>query len=364
MIDINNSTVKQKDIFDWEFITSPVVLAEISKICQRNVCWKTNVLRFVENRVYKSVELSCELRNGTYKKNKPRHIVLNERGKERVISPVVFRDRIVQRSLCEFCLLPLIVPTLIYDNTASIKGKGTMFSRNRFLHHYRSALNVFGKSCYFVKIDYRDYFHSIDNDLCWEILEKVFWKRARDLPVEGRSFKEIARDVKKILSLLKQFVFEERGLGLGNQTSQILAIWYCNEIDHYIKEKIKIKRYGRYMDDSYAFVKNKEEGIKIISYVREESKKLGLELNEKKTRLYKLTEPIVWLKDVYLIKNNRICTYLKSDVFRRFVKHYKAVYRRYGYDDANASLTSFLSCKNRVSNSNKFEEFVREKVAV
>ena len=356
-------SLKQRDIFDWRFITSPVVLAEISKICQKNVCWKTNVLQFIKNRTRRCLEISEALRSGKYEKSKPRHVIINERGKKRVISPVIFKDRIVQRSLCEFCLLPLIVPTLIYDNTASIKGKGTGFSRSRFLKHYKGALDAFGNSGYFVKIDYHDYFHSIDNQKCWEKFETLVWKRAKQISFNGRSWCEIEKDVIKILNLMKQFVFEEKGLGLGNQTSQILAIWYCNEIDHFIKEKLQIRRYGRYMDDSYAFVQNKAEGHKILDYVKYASHELGLVINERKSRLYKIDEPIVWLKDVYTLNDKgEINISIKSSVVRRFVKHYKSIYKKYGYEDAKESLISFLSCKNRVSNPGKFEKVVLGKI--
>ena len=52
---------------------------------------------------------------------------------------------------------------------------------------------------------------------------------------------------------------EERGLGLGNQTSQTAAILYASSLDHWVKERWRVKGYGRYMDDGYALFATKEE---------------------------------------------------------------------------------------------------------
>lgn len=113
----------QRDIFDWDFITSSTVLVAISSKCQKEVTWKTNVLKFITNRYKNCYLLSKSLRDKTYKKHKSAHRVISERGKHRVITLVLFRDRVVQRSLCEYCLIPLFIPTLIYDNAASIKTR-------------------------------------------------------------------------------------------------------------------------------------------------------------------------------------------------------------------------------------------------
>ena len=59
---------------------------------------------------------------------------------------------------------------------------------------------------------------------------------------------------------------------------------YLNEVDQYIKHKLKIKYYKRYLDDGIIFVKTKKEALeKIQKYLKEN---LGLELN-KKTQIFK-----------------------------------------------------------------------------
>lgn len=68
----------------------------------------------------------------------------------------------------------------------------------------------------------------------------------------------------------------------GNYTSQYFANIYMNELDHYIKEKLKIKYYVRYMDDFLLILPNKDKS-KETKYILEEflRKKLCLKLNKK-----------------------------------------------------------------------------------
>lgn len=102
----------------------------------------------------------------------------------------------------------------------------------------------------------------------------------------------ITRKVKdeKILWLIKEIIYSspsKKGVAIGNYTSQIFANIYLNEVDQYIKRKLKIKYYYRYMDDSIILVKSKEEAKKalaeITNFLRE---KLELELNSK-TQIFK-----------------------------------------------------------------------------
>ena len=54
-----------------------------------------------------------------------------ERGKPRQLCTLTFEDRIVQKLLNQFFLLPAFIPTLIYDNMASIRGRGPYLAMQR-----------------------------------------------------------------------------------------------------------------------------------------------------------------------------------------------------------------------------------------
>lgn len=65
---------------------------------------------------------------------------------------------------------------------------------------------------------------------------------------------------------------------------------------HYIKDKLQIKEYGRYVDDFYFFTETKEEAHEILNKIRVKVKELGLELNEKKTKIQKFSSGFKFLK--------------------------------------------------------------------
>ena len=83
-----------------------------------------------------------------------------------------------------------------------------------------------------MKCDIKKYFYSIDKNTLFNIMKKYI------------------KDY-KLLNLTKVFIYdnkEEKGIPIGNYTSQFFANIYLNELDKYIKEKLKIKYYVRYMD--------------------------------------------------------------------------------------------------------------------
>ena len=94
----------------------------------------------------------------------------------------------------------------------------------------------------------------------------------------------------KLLNLLEKIVYSnsgKKGIPIGNYTSQIFANIYLNELDQYVKHKLKVKYYFRYMDDALLFVKTKQEAINLLEEIRNFLKKeLDLELNEK-TQIFK-----------------------------------------------------------------------------
>lgn len=66
----------------------------------------------------------------------------------------------------------------------------------------------------------------------------------------------------------------------GNYTSQWFANFYLQDLDHYIKEELKVPYYVRYMDDMVLFHRNKKELHKIRAKVEEFLQKEDLKLKE------------------------------------------------------------------------------------
>lgn len=275
------------DALDFDKIFSLENLVKSYKKCRSGVRWKNMVILAGLTLPIFLGKLYDSLYNETYKKDKVKHFVHIERGKARHISPVSFKDRIVQRTLCDNSLIPILEQLLIYDNAASRTGKGTDFSRKRFLVHARKALINY-KDHYIIVFDFADYFNSVPSLAACHLIIKEYYKAAK---ICGKSLDP------RLVKLIEKFIMDEKGLGLGNQTSQLAAIFYCNKIDHWAETQ---GFFARYMDDSYLMVDGYEKAQKCLETYNNMAKELGLTLNLRKTRILKLSNTnIKWLKRIY-----------------------------------------------------------------
>ncbi len=103
--------------------------------CKKGSIWKESVQRYEMNLLKNIDQQITAVQNGTYEQKPFNEFTLNERGKTREIKAIHIEDRVVLRNLCDNILAPGIEKYLIYDNGASIKGKGIHFTRQRFETH-------------------------------------------------------------------------------------------------------------------------------------------------------------------------------------------------------------------------------------
>ena len=134
---------------------------------------------------------------------------------------------------------------------------------------------------------------------------------------------------KQFLNLTKMLIYHDNnpvGIPIGNYTSQYFANIYLNTLDHYVKEKLKIKYYVRYMDDFVLLLNSKEEARKILQKIKKFlEQKLELKLNPK-TNYFKGKQGVIFCG--YKIMSNYIL--LKKDNKKKIynkVKMWNQVYR-------------------------------------
>jgi hypothetical protein len=146
-------------------------------------------------------------------------------------------------------------------------------------------------SGYALLIDFSKFFDSIDHETLFRLQDKII----KDPGVRNL--------LHKYVSVFGNGV----SLGLGSQVSQISAIFYPSVIDHFIKEKLRIKYYGRYMDDLYLIHESKEYLTYCLAEIEKICNGLKLKINRKKTRIVRLSDGIVFLKGKYsLLPSGRI----------------------------------------------------------
>ena len=96
-------------------------------------------------------------------------------------------------------------------------------------------------------------------------------------------------------------------MGLGSQISQTMALLSADRLDHFVKEELRIKCYGRYMDDGYLIHRDKGYLKRCLSVIRTICEELGIELNEKKTQIVKLSRGFTYLKArIYLTETGKV----------------------------------------------------------
>lgn len=252
--------------------------------CKKGTDWKASVQYYESNLIRNINLLRKSLIDGTYRQKPFFEFTLNERGKTRHIKAMNINDRVLQRNLCDNVLNPELQKYLIYDNGASIKGKGIEFTRQRLKVHLERYFRKHGNKGYVLLIDFSKYFDNIRHDvLCRKIAEKI-------------------KD-EKIVNLTNYLIstFGEKGVGIGSQLSQTAGIFYPTELDNFCKIVKGCKYYGRYMDDTYIIHESKEFLKDLLKEYRSIAEKLGIIINEKKTQIIQLDKGFSFLKMRYLV---------------------------------------------------------------
>lgn len=321
---------RQYDNFDKVFTYEHLFRSYLK--CRKNVRWKASVQGYIANAPLRVYESYKALHDGTFKSDGFYEFDLFERGKKRHIRSVTMNERVVQRCLCDYSLVPIVSRTFIYDNGASIKDKGYTFAVNRIERHLRWHFRHYGSRGYILLFDFSGYFDSVSHELIGKILHREYTDE-------------------RLIALVEHFVdmFGERGLGLGSQISQILALSAANGLDHYIKEVLGIRCYGRYMDDGYLIHPDKAYLTECIQRIAEKCNELGLTLNLKKTGIVPLTRDFCYLKIKYRMTDTG---YLVKRVWRKSIvrmrRKLKKLKRKYdngaiGDSDIQISYNSWLS---------------------
>ncbi|MDO5396375.1 MAG: RNA-directed DNA polymerase [bacterium] len=243
-----------------------------------------------------------------------------------------YRDRVVQRCLCDKVLEPYLDARLDYDNAACRKGKGTHFALDRLKYFMKQGYNKWGNGYYILKCDIRKYFYNINHN----ILKKNLYQYIED------------KNIIWLLDIIIDSTDGDVGLPIGNMTSQWFAVFYLDKLDKYIREKLKIKLYSRYMDDFILIHNDKEylkQCLKKIRLFLQEM--LGLELNEK-TQIFPVKNGVDYLGfHSYLTETGRVIRKIRKKskaAMKRKIKKFNIGYsaQEISYERISQSISSWV----------------------
>ena len=257
----------------------------------------------------------------------PYNIFTIKEPKERRIVSQSMVDKIINHLVARHILYPAILPCLLDFNVASRKDMG-MKKGLELYQKYRQYFSTRYKNYYILKCDISKFFASINHD----ILKKKLRAKIKD---------------KKALNILDTIIDSDtEGLSIGCMTSQVLAIFYLNDMDHFIKEKLKIKGVVRYQDDFLLFHESKDYLRYCLNELNLFLEKEDLKLNSK-TRIFKNTDNFIF------IGRNKYGNYSKYRTVKRRLKRREYLYRN-NLISLHSLVCSRLCYKNLCNNKLKF----------
>ena len=328
-------------------------------------------LEFEKNAEHNLIILYHELLEGSYSPGKSL-CFLSHSPVLREVFASEFRDRIVQHLLFNY-IAPIFEKTFIYDSYSCRKGKGTLFGIERLEHHMRSCTNNYTQKAYVLKMDIQGYFMSIKKKRLFEIVKnelmKYWEKHGSNCNIPGKNpefilwlvetiiFKDhtldcfVLGDKKewKLLPATKSLFHQPEGVGLpiGDLTSQLFSNIYLNMLDQMIKRKLRIKHYGRYVDDFYLIHPSKAYLKSLVPEIRRFLKdELGLTLHPKKIYLQPCNHGVAFL-GAFVKPHRKYAAPRSLKNFRKSSKNIIAFCSKeeltlHEIEDIRASLNSYL----------------------
>lgn len=270
------------------------------------------------------------------------NVFLVKEPKYRIIMSENIFDKVINHLISEYVLLPIIEPKLVDMNVATRKDKGLKlglkYTKN-YINHLKRKYDNF----YILKCDIHKYFYNVDHEILISKLEKIIpdediikvIKSILNSTYQNNTNYQIKNLVDKESNYLRRSKnpyikkrFEElntipyyspgKGLPIGNMTSQIFAIFYLNSLDHFIKEKLHIKYYIRYMDDFILFHPDKEYLKYCLQEIEKEVAKLNLKLNAK-TKIISMKDGLNFLGYRFILKKKRLLVLINGQTKRRII---------------------------------------------
>lgn len=225
--------------------------------------------RHLEDNIF---QLHRELRSKTYRHSNYTGFYIKD-PKQRHIHKAFVKDRIVHHALFKI-LNPIFESTFIPDSFSSREGFGIHKGFQKLVSYSRKVSRNYTQDCWSLKCDVRKFFDSVDHKILLEIV--------------GRKIKD--PEVKWLLKEIIKSFGKDKGIPIGNLTSQLFANIYLNELDQFVKHNLRVKYYLRYADDFVLLNKNREELVKQKENIRQFlEEKLNLSLHPNKVYLRKLS---------------------------------------------------------------------------
>ena len=314
---------------------------------RRGVMWKDSTARYTADLLKETYKLQRDLLHGAYQIRPYTKFIVTD-PKRREVMATQIRDRQLQRSLCDNGLYEAMTRGFIRDNFACQKGRGMDDALDRMTVHLQRYFRKHGTDGWVLKCDIHHYFAETPH----AVAKAAVRKRVKD-----------EKMCEAVFQIIDSFG-AEKGIGLGSQVSQLIELAVLDDLDHYIKERLRVRHYLRYMDD-FVLIHESEEWLKeCMDLIREKLEKIGLELN-RKTCIFPLSQGIVWLKwHFYLTDTGKVIRKISKAGIRREKRRLRGLKRlldkgKISGVTAEFSLQSWIACAKRGNTYHQVENMKR-----
>lgn len=326
---------------------------EISK----NVKNKRKLYDFEINKMQYIEDIIKMLKNGLVG-HKHYNIFLIYEPKCRLVMSLSVKDKVINHFVTRYVLEKKLTKYLNDRNVATRKGMGTDYAI-KLVKKYINKLKCKYDNFYVLKMDISKYFYSIDHEVLKKLMADKLDTYEYDIIskiIDSTNKNYINETINKVKKNNDIPLYEyNKGLPIGNMTSQFLSIYYLYKLDHFIVNDLHLKYYVRYMDDFIVLdndIKKLKEAKKIITDKLE--KEYKLKINEKKTWINNIKYGFNFLGYTYKVIDKKTIIKIKRSNIDKIKKRIKEV--KYLFNTGKMGYYSTFCSIMTYSNSYKYAD--------
>ena len=305
--------------------------------CRKTKRKTINALKFEWNLERNLFQLQKELEAKKYKPGRSICFVVKEPS-PREIFAASFRDRVVHHLLINE-IEKMGEKSFIFDTFSCRKNKGTHLAIKRLKKFIGNTTENYSREAFYLQLDISGFFMAIEHHILYSLLEKMILKQnksyqwkidilwlAKTIVFHKPTKNYVIKGNPSLFKLIpsRKSLFEsseDKGLPIGNYSSQFFANLYLNELDQFVKRELRCKYYIRYVDDFILLDSDREK----LKYLRDEislflKKNLDLELSLNKTKLQPIGKGISFLgyfvKPDYVLVRQKVIKRLKNKLYQ------------------------------------------------
>ena len=293
---------------------------------RKNVKNRKKIFKFETQKIEYLLDIKRVLENNLYNGGKY-NIFLIYKPKLRVVMSQSIYDKVINHYVSRFILIPKLSKYLNNRNCATRKNMGIDYAIKIFKKDIESFKKY--KEFYFLKLDISKFFYSIDHNILLNLIKEDLTSEEYDLvkvildSTNKPYINVIISNFENKLGITLPKYEYNKGLPIGNQSSQFLAIFYLAKLQHFMIHNLHLK-FVNYMDDYVIIHQDKVYLKKCLDIITSKLlNEYNLLVNKNKTYISSSRNGIPFLGYNFKVINNKTIIRLNSNSKKNIKKGIK-----------------------------------------